>query len=315
MQEKEKIDLNTISANEIDLHELIKVLFYSKLLISFITSLALIFAVIYSLSLPNIYQSKALLTPNDLDNTSNSLKSYSGLASIAGISLPSQMGQNNAAVALKKLNSYSFFKENILPNINLTDLMAVKSWNPVNNSIILDKDIYDDNSNKWVRDFNYPQTLVPSAQESFKKFKKDHLRISEDSDTSFVTITIEHQSPYIAKAWNELMVYEINKFYREKDKTEAEKATDYLNEKIANTNFAEIKEVIAVLLQQETQKLTLIEAKESYIYEYIDPPSVMEEKFQPNRALICLVFTFMGVILGVLISLIRHYWFLKREKQ
>ena len=103
----------------------------------------------------------------------------------------------------------------------------------------------------------------------------------------------------------------INSFYREKDKTEAEKAVNYLNNQIRKTNLAEIKEVIANLLQQETQKLTLIEASEAYVFDYIDPPAVMEKKIAPTRSKICIIGALLGGIFGVLIVLLRHYFFRK----
>ena len=187
--------------------------------------------------------------------------------------------------------------------------MAFKSWNSENGSIQYDKDIYDISSDTWVRDFSYPQKLIPSAQESFEKFRKKHMRITIDKDTDFVTISVKHQSPQIAHDWTRLLIEQINGFYRKKDKTEAEKAVEYLNTQIVMTNFSEIKESVAFLLQQEIQKLTLIEANEFYVYEYIDPPAVMEEKSEPGRALICILMTFIGGILSTIIVLMKHFIF------
>ena len=45
---------------------------------------------------------------------------------------------------------------------------------------------------------------------------------------------------------------------------------------------------MAELQQQEIQKLTLMEASEFYVFEYIDPPAVMEKKSEPSRAMICI---------------------------
>jgi LPS O-antigen subunit length determinant protein (WzzB/FepE family) len=73
------------------------------------------------------------------------------------------------------------------------------------------------------------------------------------------------------------------------------------------TNLSEIKQVIAQLLQQETQKLALIEANEAYVFDYIDPPAVMEEKIGPRRSIICIIGSILGAVLGILIVLIRHY--------
>ena len=104
-----------------------------------------------------------------------------------------------------------------------------------------------------------------------------------------------------------MIVREINAFYRKKDKSETQKAVVFLNEQIAMANFAEIKQVIAELLQQETQKLTLIEANQSYVFDYIDPPTVMEKKSEPKRALICILGGLFGIVLGILIVLFIHY--------
>ena len=49
------------------------------------------------------------------------------------------------------------------------------------------------------------------------------------------------------------------------------------------TGLSEIKQVLAQLLQEETKKLTLIEANQFYVFDYIDPPAVMEQKSEPNR--------------------------------
>jgi len=298
--------------DEIDLREVLHVLLEGKWIIGTVVAFFSVTVVFFSLSLPNIYQSRALLTPiAPTDNISGALSSYSGLINLAGVRLPSQGAESNAVKAMEKMHSLSFFESDILPNINLPELMAMDSWDPMTNEIKFNEDIYLKASNKWVRKFSYPKKLVPSAQESFERFHKRHFFLSEDKKTGFISLRIQHQSPLIAKEWAELVIDQINTFYREKDKTEAEKAVNYLNNQIRKTNLAEIKEVIANLLQQETQKLTLIEASEAYVFDYIDPPAVMEKKIAPTRSKICIIGALLGGIFGVLIVLLRHYFFRK----
>ena len=159
----------------------------------------------------------------------------------------------------------------------------------------------------WVRDYSYPQQQIPSSQESYQVFKTKHLSLIEDKKSGFIILSIKHQSPFIAKQWSELVVNEINSFYRQKDKSESEKAVSYLNKQIAKTSLSEIKVVLAQLLQEETKKLTLIEANKFYVFDFIDPPAVMEKKSEPDRLLICILSALLGIILGILLVLIRHY--------
>ena len=294
--------------DEIDLRELFYVLLEGKWIIVSLTAFVSIIGVIYSLLLPNIYESKAMLVPvNSSSGISGALGSYSGLAGLAGISLPSGGDEGNSAKAIQKISSLSFFENNILPNIHLPDLMAVKSWNSKTNTLTFDDSIYDTNSNTWIRDYSYPQQQIPSAQESFEVFKTEHLSLSEDKKSGFITLSIKHQSPFIAKQWVELVVNEVNAFYRQKDKSESEKAVSYLNQQISMTGLSEIKQVLAQLLQEETKKLTLIEANQYYVFDYIDPPAVMEKKSEPKRALICILSALLGGMLSILLVLIRHY--------
>ena len=294
--------------DEIDLRELFYVLLEGKWIIVSLTAFASIIGVIYSLLLPNIYESKAMLVPvNSSSSISGALGGYSGLAGLAGISLPAGGDEGNSAKAIEKIRSLSFFENNILPNIYLPDLMAVKSWNSKTNILAFDESIFDTNSNTWIRDYSYPRQQIPSAQESFERFKTAHLSLSEDKKSGFITLSIKHQSPFIAKQWVELVVNEVNAFYRQKDKLESEKAVSYLNQQISMTGLSEIKQVLAQLLQEETKKLTLIEANQYYVFDYIDPPAVMEEKSYPKRALICILSALLGGMLSVLFVLIRHY--------
>ena len=295
--------------DEIDLRELFYALLDGKWIIVSLTAFASIAGVIYSLSLPNIYVSKAMLVSvNSSSSLSGALGSYSGIAGLAGISLPSGGDEGNSAKAIQKISSLSFFENNMLANIHLPDLMAVKSWNSRTNTLAFDESIYDTNSNTWIRDFSYPQQQIPSAQESYEVFKQ-HLSLSEDKKTGFITLSIKHQSPLIAKQWVELIVNEVNTFYRQKDKLGSEKAVSYLNQQISITGLSEIKQVIAQLLQEETKKLTLIEANQYYVFDYIDPPAVMEKKSEPARSVICIIIALLGGMLSSLLVLIRHYAF------
>lgn len=313
MQESNSSKQSSNFFDEIDLQEFFYILLQGKWIIVSVTALVSIIGVTYSLLLPNIYVSKAILVPvNSSSSISGALGSYGGLAGLAGINLPSAGEGGNSAKALQKVNSLSFFENNILPNIYLPDLVALKSWNFQTNTLVYDQNIYNTESNTWIRDYSYPMKQTPSAQESFKVFKSEHLSFIEDKKKNIFTLSIKHQSPFIAKQWAELVVDEINDFYREKDRTESEKAADYLNQQISMTGLSEVKQALALLLQEETKKLTLIEANQFYVFDYIDPPAVMEQKSEPKRSIISIIAALLGGVLSVLLVLIRHYFFAKK---
>ena len=293
---------------DVDLPKLFYVLLEAKWIIVSTSAFVSIIGVIYSLLLPDIYESKALLNSTNSSNSiTGALGGYGSLAGLAGINLPSGNDEDNSVKAIHKINSLSFFEKSIMTNIYLPDLMAVKSWNSKTNALVYDKNIYDKKSSTWVRDFSYLQQQIPSAQESYKVFQEQHLSLREEKKSGFITLSIKHQSPFIAKKWTELVVNEVNSFYRQKDKSESEKAVIYLNQQISMTGFSEVKQALAQLLQEETKKLALIEANQFYVFDYIDPPVVMEIKSEPNRVIIFIYSAILGGILGIVLALIKYY--------
>lgn len=296
-----------ISLDELDLGEIYNFIVKEKFIISLTTIIITTTAIIYSFTLPNIYQSKAIITSNDIyGEPSSALQSFSGIASLTGVELPSGSNKKKADIAIEKLNSLNFFEQNIIPNIFLPDLMALSGWNQEKNSLEYYNNLYDIESNIWTRKVNPPQKQIPSSQESFEVFHDKHFSIRVDEKKDIITLLVKHESPYLAKQWTELIFDQINLYYKEKDKLQATKAVNFLNTQIAETDLTEIKSVLASLLKVEMQKLTLIEANKYYVYDYIDPPAIMEKKLSPNRPLIMIIGLLIGFVLGFSISLIRY---------
>lgn len=293
--------------NEIDLKEIFLALWSKKILITVITTLSAIFSVLYSFSLPNIYTSDSLLAPTSAkESLSSKLEGYSSLAGIAGINLPTESGSKSEE-ALARIKSYDFFVNQFLPNIALENLVAAKSWIQSSNTIIYDNKIYDNTNKKWVRVAKHPMTAMPSNQEAFKTYN-EIITIAEDPKTSFVSISIDHVSPYIAKKWLNIIIHNINNHMREIDKLIAENSINFLNKSAQKTNLSEIKGAISKLLESQIQALMLVEASKDYVFKPIRSPIAPENKSKPSRGLIAILGTFLGFIISIFMSLYLYYF-------
>lgn len=299
-------DKNYDTTPEIDLIEIIGVLFKKKILILSLTFSATALAVIYSLSLPNIYTSKTLLSPTSTENSiSNKLGNYSAIAGIAGINLPSN-SNSKTSEAIERIKSFDFFENQFLPHINLEDLVAAVNWNQSENAIKYDKKIFNNQDNKWVKEVNSSRLLKPSNQEAFEEYEKI-LLISEDKNTSFISMEIKHVSPYISQKWSQLIIQRINSHMRDLDKIEAINSIDFLNSSAQKAQLSGLKDVISNLLETQMRILTLAEASEYYIFKIISSPLAPEKKSGPSRAIICIIGVFFGLFIGIVISLTAHY--------
>ena len=121
------------------------------------------------------------------------------MASFAGVQIPGS-NATKSQEAIKRIKSFDFFSKFFLPNIKLENLMALDEWIQNGNTLIYDEKMFDDKTGKWLRKVSFPQTVIPSDQEAYRKYK-NILNITNDADTGFVTLSIEHRSPIIAKKW------------------------------------------------------------------------------------------------------------------
>lgn len=291
---------------DLDLILFIKILWLKKFLIISVTLFSAIFSVFYALSIPNVYTSSSLLVPaGEQDSLSSKLGSLSGLAGLAGVSLPK--GSDKTPEALSRINSYDFFINEFFPYINLEDLMAVKKWDYQSNQITYNEKLYDSEKNKWVRKVKLPRKPKPSKQEAYKIYQ-EIINTSQDPKTSFVNISITHQSPNIAKAWLEIVIKNINLHMKELDKSIAENSINFLNETALNTSKSQIKVVISKLLEDQIQDLMLAEATDDYAFNPITSPIAPERKSKPSRPVICILITMLGGLLGIIIAMCSHYY-------
>ena len=298
--------LNNNYDDEIDLRELFHVLWDKIFYIGAITSIFSLISIIYALLLPNIYQSQAVMMPMEANQgMSSMLGQYSGMASLAGISLPSESG-SKAQEAIARIQSFEFFSNSFLPHIKLENLMAVKKWNQASNTLTYDEGAFNSESGQWVGKVSPLKLNIPSSQEAYKTYKAI-MSVNEDKKTSFVTLSVEHESPVIAQQWVEIMMDQIDQVMRDQDRQIALQSIAYLNSLAPTVNYEEISKALASLQQEQMKRLMMVEANENYIFKVLEPPIVPETRVKPQRSLSVILGTMLGMMLSVLGVLVLHY--------
>ena len=302
-----------IQDDEIDLVEFLSILWKGKLtiLLAFIASS--IFIVYYSLSLPNVYTSDAVLSPVEAQNSmSDTLGEMGSLAGLAGIEFSSG-ATDRTSIGMEVMKSRRFFEKFINNNEVLVPLMASKGWDATTNQLIIDEKIYDIKNDIWVRKISAPlQSTKPSTQEALKSFNA-LFSVDKNLKTGFVNLSVDHYSPYIAKQWLDAIILQINNSVREKDIIQAEAAIEQLNLEINSTRLTDLKSNLYGLVEKQIEKKVIAQATPEYVFQIIDPPIVPELKSSPRRAVICILGAIAGTILGCLIVLIRFYFFNKSK--
>jgi uncharacterized protein involved in exopolysaccharide biosynthesis len=298
--------------DEIDLRELASAIWQGKWLIICITAIFSVASVFYALSVPDEYNSTVLLAPaasSGASGLSRLAGQYGGLASLAGINLSGDSGGvNKVAIAIEIIKTWGFQESFIEQNNLQVALFAATGWNRDNNNLIINPDLYNEATNKWVREFDPAkgQKAEPSSWELYKKLK-DRISISQDEASGLISLTVEYYSPELAMLWANNLVKAINVNLKKRDRDEAKKSIQYLQEKIKETNVSDMQSVFYQLIEEQTKTLMLAEVSDEYVFKTLSDARVAEEKSKPKRALIFVLGFFIGMVLSILFVLIMSF--------
>jgi len=297
---------NTNNNQDINISELIRILFLNKLLVISITLIFLVSSLIYAETLAYKYASTALAVPvEDSSDINNLASQYGGLASLAGVSLPA-VSVDKSAIAIEVLKSRLFTTNFIEKHDILVPMMAAKSWDRELNKIVIDQTKYDEKNNKWVRLVSPPKESKPSLNEAYDFWKKNIFSVYQDKANGLVTIKITHYSPYIAKKWADWLFYFLNNYLRDQEVQEADLSIKYLYQEVNKTESKELKDVFYSLIESQTKTKMLAFARKDYSFRIIDPPIVSEKRASPNKIRIVVSSSIMGFFLGLFAVFLRR---------
>ena len=287
---------NLLNGDEVDLLELLNVLWLGKIKIIFITAIFAIFSVYYALSIPNQYKASVVLAPVHSSNNglSSSLNQLGGLASLAGVNIGGNQA-DESQISFEIMQSWSFIENFVLENNIAPELYA---------------DQYDAKAAKWLIKDEFGQITAPSGWELYKKFTS-LLSVAKDNSSGLVHVSVEYFSPEIAHNWLDLYIKAINKHMQKRKISETNLNINYLEQQIKTTSMAEMREVFFSIIEEETKNKMLASVNPEYAFVTVSPSMVPEQKSKPSRSRICIIITLLGAIFSVALVLVMHY--LKRS--
>ena len=293
------------NTDDISVIDLFKIILGKKAPILIITFFVTFLGYLYTKNIEDIYQSSTTLAPAEETNTDQSIGMLSGVASIAGINIPSSSSTNNVLISLERLKSLDFFEMVVKKYDLYFELEAVKGWDKQKNVLIIDSDFYDTQNEKWVYEGDFAIDGKPSLQEAHSKFLKN-FSINYDIKTGFVTLSMKHYSPHVAKKILGIFVEEINNTVRQEDISSAEYIISYLNNESLKTKNVDLKFGISSLIQAQIKKIAIANSSPQYVLKTISPPFASERRFSPNRLLIIILVFFLTFIFMSMYFMIRE---------
>lgn len=300
---------NSEQEDEIDLRELIGILWAEKWLVIGITGLAAILSVVYALMQVNVYRAEAVLAPAEEQQGNSGLGSQlGGAAALLGVNVGAG-GGDRVTTALAVLNSREFIGKFINEHALVVPLFA-GVWDKVFEASQIDPAIYNEALDQWMK-----VDTEPTQLEATRAFKKILSISGPDRETGIVTIAIDWHDPVLASKWVNGLIADINRDLRIRDVNEANNAITYLRNQLESTPLVEMQRVFYQLIESQTRITMLADVREEYVFRVIDPAVVPDQKIAPRRAMICILGVMLGGMFSLLLIIVRRYFFTDKSKK
>lgn len=266
--------------DEIDLRELAFKLWSRMGLVVLCTVLAAAAALTYAMLATPIFRAEAVLSIRD-DNQRSGLAAAAGqlggLGDLAGLSIP---GSKDKGVAVATLKSRALI-EQFISERKLVEAL----FDPAEVGLL---------------GAGRPRTVW----DAHKKFTTSLFKVSEDKKSGLITVAVEWKDPQQATDWVTELVVRANARLRQIAIEESEKNLAYLEQQAKSTNVVEIQQALYRLAETEIKKLMLAKGSGEYVFKTVDPARVPERKIKPKRAIIVVIGTLLGGLLGVFLALV-----------
>lgn len=253
-----------------------------------ITTLSTVIAIIYAISIENVYRASVLAVPNTTEGKISSPLSgigdqFAGLAGMAGIDISG--GQQEIETNLAVIESKQFTKIFLEKNNIYEELYP---------------DLWDRNAGTWSEDAKIPL---------FDDVLKDVYGIQNilfDKRVGQLSVTVDLNDPEYAAKWANQFMETANDYLKESAILEAKKNIRFLNNELSNAKVVQMRQLLNEMIARETQTIMIANTRDDFAFRIIDPALVPDKKIRPQRSLIVILGAIIGLIIASVLSYIRR---------
>ena len=292
--------------DEIDLRELFLALWRGKYFVFLVAILAIVCASFYLRSAERKYSVQMVLKPVVVEASGPNLSGFSGLASLAGISLPSSSGSD--FTTYQKLIFSEEVSERIFANTELVIKLFEGEWNSDTQSF---EAPVIGNIGKLKQRVKRLLTgaekgkYIPPNPKRLSMSMASTFNIALDNGTGFMKISTETGKPDFMLELILHALQETDKLLKERFLITAEAALEFYYKKLLTSRSPEHREALAKLISAEDQKLMLASKSSNFVAELLTKPSVSLYPTSPKSSLVLALGLVLGFFLGSAMVLIR----------
>ena len=270
----------------VDLLHYIYLLWDTKWLTVFGSLACAVLMMVYSQTLPNIYESTALtdiIHPGDaggIDPENRQAAESIGLLE-SGFVLASSK-ENYANTVLSRLRSRKFIRL-FMDKYDIYRLLYKEEW---------DTELHD-----WKDDFVLDKGLA------FIRFEQEFLSIVQNEESEIVAVKMRNTDPILAADLANRYVKEFNDYMRQITLAEIAAKSEFLKKHLEQSKYIEIEKMLYRLMEAQIAAAMLTEGTEEYALEVVDPATRSYDRYSPFRKRMAAM-TFFGSAFLIMLAIV-----------
>lgn len=299
---------NTQIDKVIEFKEILMALWQGKIIILICSVIAIIFGSLYLRTQPEKYTVEYRLKPVSGSDQQPNLSGFSGIASLAGVSLPSR--SNNDFIIFKELLTSVEVAERVFDNQDLVKSLFISEWDntlgeyrgPVKSR----KNIYINNIKTFLTGKKEVSYISPNPRRLAKIFSSS-INISLNKQTGFLHLSSETSNPEKSIEFIVEFAEITDRIMRERYINFSKDPLIFYKEKLRIARAREHREALAQLIGAEEQKLMLASSGKYFIAEPFVRPFISLTPTYPKSNLILALSILIGIIFGSVAVLVRNF--------
>ena len=306
MSDQNQTQVSPVQDDEIDLRELFGALWRGKFLIMLCVIAAIALAALYLRSAERKYTVRYVFAPVASENSGPNLGGLGGLASLAGVSLPSS--SSGDFLTFKFLLKSEEVAAQILEDKSLTQTIFASEWDTESQTY---RKPPDGQSTPYLRTVKKvltgqdPRDYIPPNAARLSDWLTKAFSSSEDRDTGFLTLSAETPKPDLMIRVMAKATEQTDRLLKERYIASAEQTMGFYQQQLAKARAREHREALAKLIAQEDQKLMLASKGTYFVAEPLTEPSVSLNPTSPKASLVLALSVVLGGFFGAALVLIR----------
>ncbi len=315
-----KQDLTPYDEDEINLLDYWRVIWKRRKLIAYIVAATVVLTAVYSLTMTNIYQAKAVIMP--VTAKSGGGGGVSGLSALAlqfgslpGIAMPASASASEIINLLKS----NVLRERMIQQHNLLPILFPDQWdhrrqvwkksgfnlslNPLYYISLISRAV-DPAPPRPVKPKQDPN--APEMWDALRTLD-GILKVTNSVKENTITISAEFRDPELAAKIVEYTMKTLTDYMSNEAKRVATTNRIYLEQQLGITTDPFIKQKTYNLIAEQIETAMMAEVKENFAFKVIDPPLAPDKKIKPKRSQMVMLSFVVALFIGIFVAFFLEY--------